>query len=122
MGRERTCSLESRRVCGYITGRLFLLVFMLLLVTPVAVTSELNLIVGFLKQHSDMVEQWLASISDRFANVNVNVDVKSAYAHLWEEISEQVPTITLVLINSLVLPPTIGLIADFQKFSLKSQD
>ncbi|CAJ1337006.1 unnamed protein product [Effrenium voratum] len=113
---------ESRRVCGYITGRLFLLVFMLLLVTPVAVTSELNLIVGFLKQHSDMVEQWLASISDRFANVNVNVDVKSAYAHLWEEISEQVPTITLVLINSLVLPPTIGLIADFQKFSLKSQD
>ena len=37
-------------------------------------------------------------------------------------LSEQVPTITLVLINSLLLPPTINKVAGWQKASLKTQE
>lgn len=45
-----------------------------------------------------------------------------ASEHLWQMLSEQVPTITLVLINSLLLPPTINKVAGWQKASLKTQE
>eukprot|EP00439_Symbiodinium_sp_Y106_P002048 s5384_g1.t1 len=104
---------ETRRVVGYVTGRLFLLIFMLVLVTPVAVTSQLNLALHILQHHTELAEHW---ISKRL------VHVKLTSASLWAHLSEQVPTIALVLINSLVLPPIIGLVAGWQKCHLKSKE
>lgn len=111
---------EARRRFGYITGRLFLLVFMLLLVTPVAVTSQLNLILHFVQEHTQLLEDWLnREFSERFTGFG-KLQLQSA--HFWQMLSEQVPTIALVMINSLVLPPTIYFVAGWQRCRLRTTE
>jgi len=90
-------------------------------VTPVAVTSQLNLILHFVQQHTQLLEDWLSThLAENIHGFNGKFQFHSE--HLWQMLSEQVPTITLVLINSLVLPPTIYQVAGWQKCSLRTTE
>ncbi|CAK9106461.1 unnamed protein product, partial [Durusdinium trenchii] len=116
---------EARRRFGYITGRLFLMLFMLVLVTPVAVTSQLNLILHIVQQHADALEKRLSHVWwwQRFMTLTgFNAKFQLHSEHLWAMLAEQVPTITLVLINSLLLPPLIYQIAGLQKCAQKTYE
>jgi len=95
-----------KRVLRLTSATLLLLVFMLVVVTPVSVSSELNTIIPELRKGSHVlrhaVEQRLGVfLPDR--------------GGVWRWMSMQLPTMIILLINSLLLPLIIGEICRFTR-------
>lgn len=88
------------------SATLLLLVFMLVVVTPVSVSSELNTIIPELRKGSHVLRQAVEQRLGVFLPDRGGV---------WRWMSMQLPTMIILLINSLLLPLIIGEICRFTR-------
>lgn len=105
---------DWERILRFWTGTLLLLLFMLLLITPVTVTAELNELILRLRTHAQVVQKWLEG------KFGANFDLFLS-AEQWAETTAQLPTMVLLLINSVLLPLFIGIICSWTGSHLHSQ-
>eukprot|EP00913_Durusdinium_trenchii_P029880 g27999.t1 len=92
---------------------------------PCSENCTRNLILHIVQQHADALEKRLSHVWwwQRFMTLTgFNAKFQLHSEHLWAMLAEQVPTITLVLINSLLLPPLIYQIAGLQKCAQKTYE
>merc|ERR1719482_1076883 len=79
-------------------------IIMILLVTPVAITSQLNYIIPMLKKRASDIEKWLGCSQlqiEEFA--------------FWGVLPNQLPTVLVLCINTVVLPSAIAWISNIRR-------
>lgn len=87
------------RTIRFWVGTILLLLFMVVLVTPVSVTTELNTLIPVLRRRSQYLGQWVSKI------LGITLPFSPS---VWVWMSVQLPTIILLTINSVLLPLIIG--------------
>jgi len=97
---------HRQRLVRFGGGSLLLLIFMLVLVTPVSVSSELNTIIPELHRGSHEIRHKVEQI------LGVQLPEKG---DIWQWLYLQLPPMVILFINSLVLPYWIGEICRFQR-------
>ncbi|CAE7342959.1 TMEM63A [Symbiodinium natans] len=95
-----------KRVLRFTIAALLLLVFMLVVVTPVSVSSELNTIIPELRKGSKAIRHAVVQ------RLGVSLPDKRG---VWRWMSLQLPTMIILFINSLLLPYIIGVICNFTR-------
>ncbi|CAK9010553.1 CSC1-like protein 1 (Transmembrane protein 63A) [Durusdinium trenchii] len=96
-----------QRILRFGGGSLLLLIFMLVLVTPVSVSSELNTIIPELRRGSHEIRNKVEQI--------LGVSIPEKGDAVWQWLYLQLPPMVILFINSLVLPYLIGEICHFQR-------
>eukprot|EP00435_Cladocopium_sp_Y103_P021254 s3217_g5.t1 len=96
-----------QRLVRFACGSLLLLIFMLVLVTPVSVSSELNTIIPELRRGSHVIRNKVEQA--------LGVQLPEKGDAVWQWLYLQLPPMVILFINSLVLPYLIGEICRFQR-------
>ncbi|CAJ1397237.1 unnamed protein product [Effrenium voratum] len=96
----------AARLVRFFVGSVLLLIFMLVLVAPLSISSELNVFISELRRGSDALRDKVEE------KLGVSLPEKEEW---WQSLYVQLPTMVLLFINSLLLPYLISGICLFQR-------
>jgi len=100
------------RISRFWIGTLLLLIFMVAVVTPVTVTTQLNAIIPELRERSKLFGRNV----QRLLGITL-----PGSPELWTRMSFQLPTVIVLVINSMLLPMAIGIISITTKSHTRSK-